>query len=55
MPTYQATVLFNDGQEATSEHTTPAVIGAKLAEIIKDLTDENGIPTFQRITITPKK
>jgi hypothetical protein len=55
MPTYQADILFNDGQEVTSEHSTPEDVGTKVTQIAKDLTDENGIPTFQRITITPVK
>jgi hypothetical protein len=51
MSTYQVTVLFNDSQEITSEHSTPADIVTKFAQIVEDLTDENGILTSQRITV----
>jgi hypothetical protein len=52
--TLLATVVFLDGQEATSEHETPEDIGTAVQRIVKDLTDEKtGKRKFLSITIIP--
>ncbi len=52
MRQYLITVEFDDGQLATSEYSSPSDVRTKLAEVVKDLTDEDGIEHFRSVTVT---
>jgi len=52
--TFLITVVFNDGEEVVTQHSTPEDAKTKLSRTIEDLTDENGVPAFRSITIKPK-
>jgi hypothetical protein len=49
---YRITVEFDDGQLATSEYSSPSDVRTKLAEVVNDLTDEEGIEHFRSVTVT---
>jgi hypothetical protein len=46
------TIEFDDGARAITEYSSPADVRTKLAEVIRDLTDENGIEHFRSVTVT---
>jgi len=49
---YVITVEFDDGQLATSQYSSPSDVRSKLAEVINDLTDEDGFEHFRSVTVT---
>jgi hypothetical protein len=49
---YLITVEFDDGQLATSRYSSPSDVKTKLAEVVSDLTDEDGIEHFRSVTVT---
>jgi hypothetical protein len=49
---YLITVEFDDGQLATSQYSSPSDVRTKLAEVVNDLTDEDGIEHFRSDTVT---
>jgi hypothetical protein len=49
---YLITVEFDDGQLAVSEYSSPSDVRTKLAEVVNDLTDEDGIEHFRSVTVT---
>ena len=49
---YLITVEFDDGQLATSRYASASDVKAKLAEVVSDLTDEDGIEHFRSVTVT---
>jgi hypothetical protein len=49
---YLITVEFDDGQLATTQHSSPSDVRTKLAEMVKDLTDEHGLEHFRSVTVT---
>lgn len=52
MSSYLVTIEFDDGARAITEYSSPADVRTKLAEVIRDLTDENGIEHFRSVTVT---
>jgi hypothetical protein len=52
MSHYLITVEFDDGQLATSLYSSPSDVKTKLAEVVSDLTDEDGIEHFRSVTVT---
>lgn len=52
MSNYLVTIEFDDGARAITEYTSPADVRTKLAEVVRDLTDENGIEHFRSVTVT---
>jgi hypothetical protein len=49
---YEITVEFDDGQLSTTKHTSPRDVRVKLAELVNDLTNENGFEHFHTVTVT---
>ena len=49
---YLITVEFDDGQLATTQYSSPGDVRSKLAEVVNDLTDEDGIEHFRSVTVT---
>src|ERR1700722_14242307 len=49
---YLITVEFDDGQLATTQYSSPSDVKTKLAEVVNDLTDEDGIEHFRSVTVT---
>jgi hypothetical protein len=49
---YLITVEFDDGQLATTLYSSPSDVKTKLAEVVNDLTDEDGIEHFRSVTVT---
>jgi hypothetical protein len=49
---YLITVEFDDGQLATTRYSSPGEVRTKLAEVVNDLTDEDGIEHFRSVTVT---
>lgn len=49
---YLITVEFDDGQLATTQYSSPSDVRAKLAEVVNDLTDEEGFEHFRSVTVT---
>jgi hypothetical protein len=49
---YLITVEFDDGQLATTRYSSPSEVKTKLAEVVDDLIDEDGIEHFRSVTIT---
>ncbi len=49
---YLITVEFDDGQLETSRYASASDVKAKLAEVVSDLTDEDGIEHFRSVTVT---
>ena len=47
---YLITVEFDDGQLATTQYSSPSDVRTKLAEVVNDLTDEDGIEHFRSVT-----
>ncbi|BBX48570.1 hypothetical protein GCM10009641_03840 [Mycobacterium cookii] len=52
MCNYQVTIEFDDGARAITQYSSPSEVRTKLAEVIRDLTDENGIEHFRSVTVT---
>jgi len=52
MSHYLITVEFDDGQLATTQHSSPNDVKTKLAEVVNDLTDEDGFEHFRSVTVT---
>ncbi|WP_156751259.1 hypothetical protein [Mycobacterium sp. 1245111.1] len=52
MSSYLVTIEFDDGARAITEYSSPAEVRTKLAEVVRDLTDENGIEHFRSVTVT---
>jgi hypothetical protein len=46
------TVEFDDGQRATTKLTSRRDVRVKLAELVNDLTDEDGFEHFRTVTVT---
>jgi hypothetical protein len=49
---YLVTIEFDDGARAITEYSSPADVRTKLAEVIRDLTDEDGFEHFRSVTVT---
>jgi hypothetical protein len=49
---YSITVEFDDGQRATTTHSSPRDVRVKLAELVNDLTDQEGFEHFRSISVT---
>jgi hypothetical protein len=49
---YVITVEFDDGQLASTQYSSPSAVRTKLAEVVNDLTAEDGIEHFRSVTIT---
>jgi hypothetical protein len=49
---YLITVEFDDGQLTTTQYSSPGDVKTKLAEVVNDLTDEDGIEHFRSVTVT---
>ena len=49
---YLVTIEFDDGARAITEYSSPADVRTKLAEVVRDLTDEDGIEHFRSVTVT---
>ena len=52
MSYYQVTIEFDDGARAISEYSSPTDVRTKLAEVVRDLTDEAGMEHFRSVTVT---
>lgn len=52
MSNYLVTIEFDDGARAITEYSSPTEVRTKLAEVIRDLTDEDGIEHFRSVTVT---
>ena len=52
MSSYLMTIEFDDGARAITEYSSPSDVRAKLAEVVRDLTDEEGIEHFRSVTVT---
>ena len=52
MRDYLVIIEFDDGQRAITQYSSPSDVRTKLAEIIQDLTDEDGIEHFRSVTVT---
>jgi hypothetical protein len=52
MRDYFVTIEFDDGQQATTQYSSPRDLKTKLAEVVNDLTDEDGIEHFRSVTVT---
>jgi hypothetical protein len=52
MSDYLVTIEFDDGQRATTQYSSPGDMKRKLAEIVNDLTDEDGYEHFRSVTVT---
>jgi hypothetical protein len=49
---YLVTIEFDDGARAITQYSSPSDVRTKLAEVVQDLTDENGIEHFRSVTVT---
>jgi hypothetical protein len=49
---YLVTIEFDDGQRSTTQYSSPSDVRTKVAEIVNDLTDENGYEHFRSVTVT---
>jgi hypothetical protein len=52
MSDYLVTIEFDDGQRAITQYSSPSDVRTKLAEIVRDLTDEDGMEHFRSVTVT---
>lgn len=52
MSSYLVTIEFDDGARAITEYSSPAEVRTKLAEVVRDLTDEDGIEHFRSVTVS---
>lgn len=51
MRNYLVTIEFDDGARATTQYSSPSDVRTKLAEVVRDLTDENGMEHFRSVTV----
>jgi hypothetical protein len=49
---YLVTIEFDDGARAITQYSSPSDVRTKLAEVVADLTDENGMEHFRSVTVT---
>jgi hypothetical protein len=49
---YLVTIEFDDGARAITQYSSPTDVRTKLAEVVRDLTDEDGIEHFRSVTVT---
>jgi hypothetical protein len=49
---YLVTIEFDDGARAITQYSSPSDVRTKLAEVVRDLTDEDGIEHFRSVTVT---
>lgn len=52
MSNYLMTIEFDDGALAITQYSSASDVRSKLAEVIGDLTDEDGIEHFRSVTVT---
>ena len=52
MSEYFFTIEFDDGQQATTQFSSASELKTRLAEVVDDLTDEDGIEHFRSVTVT---
>jgi hypothetical protein len=52
MSNYLVTIDFDDGARAITEYSSPTDVRTKLAEVVRDLTDEGGMEHFRSVTVT---
>ena len=52
MSNYLVTIEFDDGARAITQYSSPSEVKTKLAEVVQDLTDEDGIEHFRSVTVT---
>jgi hypothetical protein len=52
MSDYLVTIEFDDGQRSTTQYSSPSDVKKKLAELVHDLTDEDGYEHFRSVTVT---
>jgi hypothetical protein len=52
MRDYLVTIEFDDGQVATTQYSSVSDVRSKMAEIVNDLTDEQGYEHFRSVTVT---
>ena len=52
MSYYLVTIEFDDGARAITQYSSPSDVRTKLAEVVRDLTDEDGIEHFRSVTVT---
>lgn len=49
---YVITVEFDDGQRSTTTYTSRRDVRVRLAELVNDLTDDDGFEHFRTVTVT---
>ncbi|WP_343577124.1 hypothetical protein [Mycobacterium sp.] len=49
---YLVTIEFDDGALAITQYSSASDVRSKLAEVVRDLTDEDGIEHFRSVTVT---
>jgi hypothetical protein len=49
---YLVTIEFDDGARAITQYSSPSDVRTKLAEVVRDLTDEDSIEHFRSVTVT---
>jgi hypothetical protein len=49
---YLITVEFDDGQRSTTTLTSRRDVRVRLAELVNDMTDEDGFEHFRTVTVT---
>ncbi len=52
MSNYLVTIEFDDGARAITQYSSPNDVRTKLAEVVRDLTDEKGMEHFRSVTVT---
>ncbi|WP_428341936.1 hypothetical protein [Mycobacterium sp.] len=52
MSDYLVTIEFDDGARAITQYSSPSDVRTKLAEVVRDLTDEDGIEHFRSVTVS---
>jgi ligand-binding sensor protein len=52
MSSYLVTIEFDDGARAITRYSSPSDVRTKLAEVVRDLTDEDSIEHFRSVTVT---
>ncbi len=52
MSNYLVTIEFDDGARSITQYSSPSDVRTKLAEVVRDLTDEDGIEHFRSVTVT---
>jgi hypothetical protein len=49
---YLVTIEFDDGARAITQYSSPSDVRTRLAEVVRDLTDEDGVEHFRSVTVT---